>query len=326
MSPASELQPDAIREVVDCPFCGSASRRPVTAPVLDGECHSLAEPWQSMRFQMVECADCGTLYQRVRPRREDIGQFYSSEYDCYESLVQRGPIVRTLAQITARQLVKKVERLRPPENDVFVDFGCGSGTWMELLASIDAPWKMVGTEISPDLIREVEALGFSGHVCDDSDIEKCFEPESVGIFHMNHVIEHVQSPLQLFRKLHDLLVPGGIVIGQTPDADCLERRIFGDHWVQWHLPRHLVIFDKVSMRKHAEAAGLEVVALDSSPSGAVMWGASTLKWWAERRGRPYRVTREPLHPYLMLLFAPFSFVQSKVANTSHMDFVLQRPR
>lgn len=326
MSVPIEVQPDDVREVVDCPFCGSPGCRPATRPIPDGECHSLAEPWRSMRFQMVECLGCGTLYQRVRPRREDIGQFYSSEYDCYESLVQRGPIVRTLAQISARQLVRKIERHRPPENDVFVDFGCGSGSWLELFASIDAPWTMVGTEIAPELIAQVEELGLTGHVCDDSDIEKCFEPESVGVFHMNHVIEHVQSPLALLRKLHDLLVPGGLVVGQTPDAGCLERRLFGDHWVQWHLPRHLVIFDKQTLRQHAEKAGLEVVSLDSSPSGAVMWGASTLKWWAERRGRPYRVTREPLHPYLMLLFAPLSFAQSKVASTSHMDFMLRRPR
>jgi len=319
------LQSDGIREVVDCPLCGSVRYQPATPPIPDGECHTLPEPWKSMRFQVVCCEACGVHYQRVRPRREDVGIFYSSEYDCYESLVERGPIVRALARITARGLVKKVEALRPPESDVFLDFGCGSGTWMELLASVDAPWRMVGTEIAQELIDQVRAMGFEGHVCDDSDIEKAVEPGSAGVIHMNHVIEHVQNPLELFGKLREILVPGGIIVGQTPDHDCLEARLFKEHWVQWHLPRHMVIFDKATLRKHAEAAGLEVVSLESSPSGAVMWGASTLKWWAHRRGRPYRVTREPLHPYLMLLFAPLAFVQSKFANTSHMDFVLRRP-
>jgi hypothetical protein len=196
---------------------------------------------------------------------------------------------------------------------------------MELLRSVDAPWEMVGAEIDPALIAQVEALRFRGHVCDDSNVEAFLEPGAAAGVHMNHVLEHVQKPLDLLGKLREILVPGGLIVGQTPDQDCLERRLFGDDWVQWHLPRHMVIFDKETMRKHAEKAGLEVVSLTSSPSGAVMWGASTLKRRANRRGRPYRVTREPLHPWLMLLFAPLSLVQSRVANTSHMDFVLRRP-
>jgi SAM-dependent methyltransferase len=325
MKPLETLEPDGIREVIDCPLCGNAGHSPVTRPIPDGECHGLEEPWRSMRFQMVKCRECGLIYQRIRPRRDDIGRFYSGEYGCYESFVQRGPIVRALAQFSARRLVATVERLRPPGNDVFLDFGCGIGAWMELFASIDAPWTMVGTEIATELIRRVEALGFPGMVCDDSNLDQFFAPSSIGVVHMHHVIEHVQNPLALLRTLRELLVPGGIIIGQTPESDCLERRLYGDYWVQWHLPRHLVIFDKASMRTHAERAGLEVVALKSSPSGAVVWGASLLKYRALRRGRPYRWMREPLHPYLMLLFAPLSLVQSVVTNTSHMDFILRKP-
>lgn len=325
MTAIAEVQPDGLREEVDCPFCGASGHRAVTSPVPDGECHNLDEPWQSMRFQMVACNECDTVYQRLRPRREDIGQFYAGEYACYQSLVQRGFIVRMLAQLTAKAMLRRIESLRPADNNTFLDFGCGSGTWMELLASINAHWKMVGTEISSDLIERVRALGFEGHVADDSNIEQVIEPGTIGIIHMNHVIEHVQHPVELFGKLRELLVPGGIIVGQTPDHACLERRLFGDYWVQWHLPRHLVVFDKPTMRRHAEAAGLEVVALDSSPSGAVIWGGSILKWWANLRGRDYRATSEPLHPFLMLLFAPLALLQSKVASTSHMDFILRRP-
>lgn len=325
MSAVVELQQDAIREVVDCPFCGSDVRHPVTAPIPDGECHNLTEPWQSMRFQMVACEGCGTHYQRIRPRREDIGRFYEDDYACYESLVERGPIVRSLARLSGKLLVKRIEAHRPAGNNRFLDYGCGSGTWMELLASIDAPWQMAGTEISPELVEQVKARGFAGYVADDSNIDEVFEPASLGMIHMNHVIEHVPDPLDLLTKLHKLLVPGGIVVGQTPDHGCLERRVYGNNWAQWHLPRHLVLFDKPSLRKFAEAAGFEVVALESSPSGAVIWGGSLLKWWAKLRGRPYLAAKEPLHAWLMLLFAPIAVIQSKLASTSHMDFTLRKP-
>lgn len=325
MNAMVELQPDAIREVVDCPYCDSGARHPVTDPIPDGECHNLVEPWQSMRFQMVACEACGTHYQRIRPRREDIGQFYDGEYACYESLLERGPIVRYLARLSGKLLLRRIEAHRPASNNHFLDYGCGSGTWMELLASIKAPWQMTGTEISQELVEQVEARGFPGRVADDSNIDRVFEPASLGVIHMNHVIEHVQNPRELLAKLYSLLVPGGIVVGQTPDHGCLERRIFGNNWAQWHLPRHLVLFDKPTLRKFAEAAGFEVLALESSPSGAVIWGGSLLKWWAKLRRRPYLATKERLHPWLMLLFAPIALIQSKLGSTSHMDFTLRKP-
>jgi 2-polyprenyl-3-methyl-5-hydroxy-6-metoxy-1,4-benzoquinol methylase len=325
-TPRESPEPAALRELVPCPLCGAKAFTPATGWIPDGECHSLVEPWKSMTFQMVRCSSCGLVYQHDRPRREHIGAFYSSEYDCYESLVRRGPIVRTLAQLTARKLVRRIDALRPKESDVFLDFGCGSGSWLELLASVGAPWRMVGTEISADLVEKVKAQGFEAHVADDSNIEQHLPAGSLSVVHMHHVIEHVQDPLGLLRSLRALLVPGGLVVGQTPDSSCLECRIFGDNWLQWHLPRHLAIFDKPTLARLAEQAGLEVVALESSPSGAVAWGGSLLKAWAKRRGRPYLVTREPLHPVLMLLFAPVAVVQAKLASTSHMDFILRRPR
>ena len=92
------------------------------------------------------------------------------------------------------------------------------------------------------------------------------------------------------------------------------------------MPRHLVLFSREQIRKHAEAAGLEVVRFDSSPSGATQWSLSLLKWWADFRGRRFRLTGEPLHPFLMLGFAPFALVQSALGNSSHLDFVLRRTR
>ncbi len=320
------VQDDGHRDVLDCPLCGGGRFAPETPPMPDDDRHLLEEPFRSMDFQMVRCLDCGCIYQRVQPRREDIGRFYTSEYACYRRLSERGAIVRLLSRISVRKLVQQIESLRPPENDVLVDYGCGNGSWLELFREVGAPWRLVGTEISEDLIREVVQLGFEGHVCDDRDVDQVFEPSSVGVVYMHHVIEHVRNPVDLLRRLRQILVPGGIVVGQTPDTDSLERSLFGRYWTQWHVPRHLVLFNPSQIRKHAEAAGLEVVEIGSSPSGATQWSLSILKWWAERRRRHFRLSAEPLHSLLTLLFAPLAMLQSRLGNSSHMDFVLRRPR
>jgi hypothetical protein len=142
---------------------------------------------------------------------------------------------------------------------------------------------------------------------------------------MHHVIEHLPDPCTALTRFRDVLVPGGLIVGQTPDVDALERRVFGDHWGQWHLPHHLVLFNRATLRTQAERAGLEIVALKSSASGATQWGGSLLKWWATRQGRVFRWCNEPLHPILTLAFAPLAVVQAALGNSSHLDFVLRRP-
>jgi SAM-dependent methyltransferase len=325
-APAVEVEASGLCQVVDCPFCGSAGAQPVTGMICDGPSHHVPEPYRSMSFRMVRCADCGFVYQREQLRREHLARFYDQQgYFCYKSFAERGFIIRRLAEFSARRLIAQIERLRPRTTDLFVDFGCGNGSWLELFRHCRVPWELHGTEIDAGNVEHVRKLGFRGHLCDDRNIEDSFAPGSVGMIYVHHVIEHVENPLEMLRRFRRVLAPGGIVVGQTPDVNCLERRLFGDHWCQWHLPHHLALFDKKTMAAHAARAGFEVALLKSSPSGATQWAASFLKWRAARRGRPYRWSDEPLHPLLTLMAAPLAVAQGLVHNTSHLDFVLRKP-
>ncbi|MCP4465317.1 MAG: class I SAM-dependent methyltransferase [Halieaceae bacterium] len=320
------LKADGIRDEIACPFCGSDDYSPATGLVPDLTGANVSPPYDDMRFQMVRCSGCRLNYQRIQPAQADIGMFYDSEYFCYVPMSERGFIVNVLAKMSAKSLVKKLRAHAPSNHCTLFDYGCGNGNWMSLLQSVGAPWKMSGSEIDEDIVKLVRDAGFDAVVATDHNLEEKVPPESVGIFFMNHVIEHVRNPLSLFEKIYRLLEPGGIVYGQTPNSDCLEARLFGDRWTQWHLPQHLVVFDMDTMRAHAEKAGLEVVELSSSPSGATQWAASLLWAWSTRWGREYRATREPWQAPLTLLFAPFSVIQSKLSSTSHMDFMLRKPR
>ncbi len=319
------LTADGIRDEISCPFCGSDNYSPVTGPMADVTGAKVDAPYDTMLFQMVKCHDCRLNYQRIQPTPEDIGKFYDSDYFCYVPISERGFIVKLLTTLSAKLLVKKLRKVAPSDTCTLFDYGCGSGPWLRLLKMANAPWKLTGSEIDPALVRIVQEAGFEAVVANDEDLLEKVSRESVGIFFMNHVIEHVRSPLSLLEKIYTLLEPGGIVYGQTPDSDCLEARVFRDHWTQWHLPHHLVVFDKASMRQHAVKAGFEVVELSSSPSAATQWAASLLWSWSERVGRKYLATKEPLQGPLTLLFAPLSLLQSKIANTSHMDFILRKP-
>jgi trans-aconitate methyltransferase len=313
-------------EIVDCPFCGSASAEYVTGPICDGPSHHFKEPYRSLATRMSRCTKCNVLYQRERLKPEHLGRLYDEDsYLCYKSFAERGLIIRKLAQLSASMLIKEVDRHRPKDNNVLVDFGCGNGSWLELFRACNVNWDLYGTEIGPGNVEHIKRLGFKGYCCDETNIAEFFPPGSVGMIYMHHVIEHVPNPLETFRTLRGPLAPGGLIFGQTPDWRCWERQIFGDHWAQWHQPHHLTIFDKQTMAAHAREAGLEVVSLKSSPSGATQWSNSFLKRRAAKRGRVYRWTGEPLHPFLTLSALPISLLQCLVHNTSHLDFMLRKP-
>lgn len=314
------------RDIVACPFCAGTAHEAATGAKCDGPDHGVPEPYRSMVFRMVRCRDCGLHYQRERLNSESLSVFYGEDYFCYRSFADRGAIIRALAMHSARALVRQIERWRPPDRPLFVDFGCGNGSWLELFRAVGAPWEMHGTEIGDGNVAHIERLGFRGHRCDDSRLERLFAPDSVGVVFMHHVIEHVPSPLQLLESCATVLAPGGLVVGQTPDVGSLERRVFGDNWLQWHLPQHLVLFDQPTLRRHAERVGLEVLQLKTSPSSATQWSGSLLKARAARRGRVYRWTDEPLHPFLTLAFAPLAVAQGFFNNGSHLDFILRKSR
>ena len=324
--PAIDAALGELGETVDCPFCGGADAVAVTGPICDGPSHHFKEPYRSVATRMSRCTNSDVVYQRERLTAQHLGRLYDEgSYLCYKSFAERGAIVRSLAQLSARMLIKEVERHRLTDNRRLVDFGCGNGSWLELFRACNVSWDLHGTEIGAGNVEHIKRLGFQGYCCDENTIGRFIQPGSVGMIYMHHVIEHVPNPLETLRTLTGLLSPGGVIFGQTPDWRCWERRTFGDDWAQWHQPHHLTVFDKQTLAAHAREAGLEAVSLKSSPSGATQWSNSFLKRRAARRGKVYRWTDEPLHPFLTLAALPVSLVQCLVHNTSHLDFMLRRP-
>ena len=81
------------------------------------------------------------------------------------------------------------------------------------------------------------------------------------------------------------------------------------------------------LRRHAEAAGLEVREVKNSLVSATNWAASLQKWWKVSRDQPYGGLQSgALYPFFTLAAIPLTLVQSAVAWTSDLDFVFTRPR
>ena len=311
---------------VACEYCGSTEARTLTGSLTDCElADELPPAFRTLSFSFVRCAQCGLVYLRERPDARDVGFYYPETYKCFQSYNERGLIMKKLAHFVARGKLRQIAKFMPARNERLLDYGCGSGTWLSLLKELGCSYRMIGTDITGGPLEGLRRHGIEAYQCDETTLSRHVKPGSVGVVHLFHVIEHVPNAGRVLEAIQEILVPGGVLIGQTPNVDSLGRRVWGDLWNQWHAPQHLVLFSDRTLKRHARKAGFEVVKISSSISGATQWALSFLHLWSNMWGRPFRHIHEPMYPPLILAAMPVAAAEALCWRTCHMDFVLRKP-
>ncbi|MBU0610105.1 MAG: class I SAM-dependent methyltransferase [Armatimonadetes bacterium] len=74
---------------------------------------------------------------------------------------------------------------------------------------------------------------------------------------LRHVLEHAHYPLQLLRGLRERLTEDGILCIEVPNLHSGCARLFGKHWKNYYVPRHIYHFTANSLREIAQLAGLD---------------------------------------------------------------------
>jgi hypothetical protein len=142
---------------------------------------------------------------------------------------------------------------------------------------------------------------------------------------MGHVIEHVRDPIATLRRAWELLRPGGILFGETPNIDCWDFRLFGRYWGALHFPRHIALFSPETIRAACEQTGF--VGTRIVPRlRTVGWSAGIQNWLADRAGlRVPSNGRVRWYPALIVPFLPVTIFQALVSRTATMAFIARRP-
>jgi SAM-dependent methyltransferase len=311
---------------VACAFCGFSDVRPLSGPLKECELgDELPEAFRELSFFFVRCTHCGLVYLQQRPDADDLPVYYPDTYKCFQSYDERGFIMKKLAESVARRKLNQIQKLMPSGNATLLDYGCGSGTWLALLKEVGCTYRMIGTDVAGGPLAELRRRGIEAYQCDETALQTFVRPGSVGAVHLFHVIEHLPNVDDVLKAIYEVLAPGGVLIGQTPNVESLGRRVWGDLWNQWHAPQHLVLFSDGTLKRQANKAGFEVVKISSSISGATQWALAALHRWARFRGRPFRHIHEPLYPPLILAAVPIAMFEAVFSRTCHMDFVLRKP-
>jgi SAM-dependent methyltransferase len=268
-------------------------------------------------WQIVRCNACGLLAQDPLPAQSEIGSFYPPSYSAYNSNTIIGWLSRMVYVLDARRISRLLSR-----DSSILDVGCGNGA--ALLAMRDLGFtRLAGLEIDATAAQRARESNLDVRCGELLDAD--FADESFDLIRMGHVIEHVLDPMATLRRAYRLLKPGGFLMGETPNTDCLDWRIFKQYWGPLHLPRHIFVFNDRNLRQALEQSGF-VDAEMSYGLRTVGWSAGVQNLLADRAGlRIPPSGRVAWYSALIALFLPFTVAQAAFGKTATVAFRARKP-
>jgi dolichol-phosphate mannosyltransferase len=246
---------DPSMESVPCNICGSTQflvlfvGNPRRSETRHAETFRCTSEGHGDFTNIVQCRDCGLIYETPRERETTIEDQYSHVDDpTYEREV--GGRIRTFAKLLDR-LESFTRRGR------LVDIGCYTGVFLDLARQ--RGWQSHGIEPSAWAAHKAQEKGLN--VINSPFRKAGLTPESFDAVTLWDVIEHLHDPLGELRAVHQILRPGGVLAMSTMDTHSLYARLMGRRW-PWYMRMHFYYFTRDSMTRMLRAAGFEVLSIE----------------------------------------------------------------
>lgn len=146
-----------------------------------------------------------------------------------------------------------------------LDLGCGRGEWLQILT--EHGLQVQGVDLDTDMLAAAQALSLPVRLVDAIQALEEASDESIAVLSAFHLVEHVsfENLQKLVLQAQRVLVPGGLLIMETPNPDNMQVATSNFYLDPSHIkpiPSQLLSF----VAQHAGFARTKVLGLQESPA------------------------------------------------------------
>ena len=156
-----------------------------------------------------------------------------------------------------------------------LDIGCGGGDFLLLAKKVG--WDVIGVDPDPKAVDVAQKKGIKVFLGGIEALNNEEYGEKFDYITLSHVIEHVHNPISLHKDCYRLLKKGGIIWIETPNFNSLGLKHYGSSWRGLEVPRHLVLFNRISLESILKISGFSsIVDAPYRPLCLAMFEASEI--------------------------------------------------
>jgi len=289
------------------------------------------------KFNVYRCPQCGLIY--LNPRPQDMTIYYPSSYEPYAIQPQKD-YYQFLFQNLCHAYYQKhrtiIDQIKALCYQILypaiplkyqgkiLDLGCGTGAFLYHLKK--QGWDVYGLEWSQRAVQFAREKLKLKNVREGKIEELKYPPEFFDVITMQHVIEHLEDPKAILKKIHQILRPQGLLLITTPNAAALNFQLFKQYWFDLETPRHLHLFNPFNSQKLAHTTGFSIQKTHYEISTCHFLRSLGYRFQSNYENILYKIASLPLALLLAVLKKSdvVTYYLQKVSHKERKNFLIDK--
>lgn len=220
--------------------------------------HTTVSTWADCGdHKAIRCAQCDFIWIDPMPTDKELDEFYANFNDLRDALGHEYNKKREIQYLIDRDFINNF--FIDQKNVITLDFGCYDGSFIDTFDDRYTKYGVEKNTTAAEWAQNNRIFGTNVYSCDVVDIPH--EDEYFDLIMMRGVIEHLNDPNRVMRKLYRLLKSGGILyICATPNVGSYSAKKFRNKWNQFTIPEHVLYFSDITLEKYLDKYGFDMIA------------------------------------------------------------------